>query len=94
MSPHDPYRFRLYVTGIAPNSVRALANLAEFCRTHLPDCHQIEIVDLNAVPSRALSDGVYVTPTLVRVAPGPEVRVVGNLSVVPPLLFSLGPRKD
>jgi hypothetical protein len=36
---------------------------------------------------------VYVTPTLVRFAPAPEVRVVGNLSEVAPMLAALGLRE-
>jgi circadian clock protein KaiB len=86
----DAHRFRLYVTGVAPNSARALANLNEFCHRHLPDCHEIEVIDLDTVPSRALSDGIYMTPTLVRIAPEPEVRVVGSLTEVAPMLAVLG----
>lgn len=74
------FRFRLYVVHNAPNSVRATANLNAFCREYLPDCHEIEIVDVMKDPKRALSDGISLTPTLVRLSPEPELRIVGSLS--------------
>jgi circadian clock protein KaiB len=83
------FRFRLYITGDAPNSVQAKANLAELCRCHLGDRHHVEIVDLLRDPRRALADGVFMTPTLVMLAPGPELRIVGSLSDAAPLLASL-----
>lgn len=84
------FHFRLYVTGDAPNSVRASANLAELCRRHLPDRHHIEVVDLTREPQRALSDRVLLTPTLIMLQPGPERRIVGSLSDWAPLLATLG----
>lgn len=90
MNPTDSFSFRLYVTGNAPNSERAIANLSDMCRRHLPDRHKIEIVDLLRDPQRALSDGVFLTPTLVKLSPGPELRVVGSLSDISPILASLG----
>ena len=80
MKPADLFNFRLYITGHAPDSVRAMANLTNLCHRHLPDRHHIEVIDLLLHPQRALSDGVFRTPTLVKLAPGPEVRIVGSLS--------------
>jgi circadian clock protein KaiB len=84
------FKFRLYIIGNAPNSVKAMTNLTELCRRHLPDRHQIEVVDLSRNPGRALSDGVIMTPTLIKLAPGAELRIVGSLSDEPPILESLG----
>jgi len=83
-------RFRLYITGNAPNSVLALANLSALCERHLADRHHIEVIDLLNHPERALLDGVYMTPTLVKIAPVPELRIVGSLSDSVPILASLG----
>jgi circadian clock protein KaiB len=90
MSLAASFRFRLYITGNAPNSERAIANLAALCRHHLPDRHDIEVVDLLRDPQRALSDGVFLTPTLVKLSPGPELRIVGTLGDLTPILASLG----
>ena len=86
----DAVLFRLYITGNAPNSLHAIARLDELCRCHLQDRHEIEIVDLAREPHRALADGVYMTPTLVKVRPGPELRFVGSLSDPSPVLACLG----
>jgi KaiB domain len=47
--------FRLYVVDEGPSSARAIANLSAICKNHLPDNHQIEIVDLLQDPRRVLS---------------------------------------
>jgi circadian clock protein KaiB len=83
-------RLRLYIAGNAPNSVRAIANLKAFCANTLFDGHEIEIVDLLKDPSRALADGIVVTPTLLKLSPAPALRVIGNLSDTSKLMHSLG----
>ena len=73
MSRRAKIKFRLYVAGDAQNSTQAVANLRAFCRSHLPDLHDIEIVDVFREPKRALADGIFMTPTLVSsVLPLPE----------------------
>ncbi|MGK2913442.1 MAG: circadian clock KaiB family protein [Porticoccaceae bacterium] len=84
------FKFRLYVAGEAPNSAQALANLRALCRAHLPDRHQIEVVDVFREPKRALADGIFMTPTLIKLAPSPVRRIVGTLSQTPPVLWALG----
>jgi circadian clock protein KaiB len=83
-------KLRLYIAGNAPNSVRAIANLKAFCADALFDGHEIEIVDLLKDPSRALADGIVVTPTLLKLSPAPALRVIGNLSDTSKLMHSLG----
>jgi circadian clock protein KaiB len=82
--------FRLYITGNAPNSLLARANLADLCNRHLAGRHHVEIIDLLQNPARALADGVYMTPTLVKLTPQPEVRFVGSLSDSTPIMINLG----
>ena len=84
------YKFRLYVAGDASNSAQAQANLALLCRAHLPRRHQIEIVDVFREPQRALADSVFMTPTLVKLGPAPERRIVGTLSQTQTVLLALG----
>lgn len=71
---------RLYVAGGAPNSVRALANLAIIGRDCLSGRYDLEVVDVLREPRRALDEGILLTPTLVRLAPLPRTMVVGDLS--------------
>lgn len=76
----DGYAFRLYVAGDAANSVKARANLAAIIRDLLSGSCVVEEVDVIKDPKRALADNILVTPTLIRVSPGPARRIVGNLS--------------
>ncbi|MHB1047248.1 MAG: circadian clock KaiB family protein [Thermoanaerobaculia bacterium] len=93
MSRRVVHRFRLYVADGAPNSARAVANLTALCRDHLTGRHEIEIVDVFLQPERALEDSVFMTPTLVRLAPRPGRRIVGSLSDTLAVLHALGLEK-
>lgn len=90
MSRPAKFKFRLYVAGDAFNSAQAISNLNAMCRTHLVDRHEIDIVDVFREPQRALEDGIFMTPTLVKLAPAPQRRVVGTLSQTQPVLQALG----
>src|SRR5688500_308834 len=89
MSP-DVFMFWLYVAGDAPNSLQAMANLAQLCETYLPDRHNIEIVDVLLDPKRALTESIFMTPTLVTDSPYPGHRIVGTLNNTEPVLQILG----
>lgn len=84
------FKFLLYVAGTGPNSTAALSNLHELCRTHLPDRHEIEVVDVFRHPERALADGVLLTPMLVKLSPAPVRTIIGSLTQHDSLLQALG----
>ena len=90
MSRRALFKFRLYIAGEAQNSVQAVANLNALCRTHLPGRHEIDVVDVFREPKRALADAVFMTPTLVKLAPSPVSRIVGTLSQLQVVLQTLG----
>ena len=90
MSRKVMFRFRLYIAVNTQNFAQAIANLTALCRTYLPGRHEVEVVDVLREPKRALADGILMTPTLVRLAPLPVVRIVGTLSDPQPLLQALG----
>ena len=81
---------RLYIANNAPNSVRAVANLAAICKEHLGDRFKLEIIDVLEYPLRALADGILVTPSLAKLSPLPAANVVGNLSDKDKVLLALG----
>jgi len=74
------WRLRLYVAGQSPKSLHAFANLKTLCEEHLAGRYEIEIVDLVEDPSEAHADDVLAIPTLVRRAPPPPRKVIGDLS--------------
>ena len=80
----------MYITSNAPNSVRAVANLAAICKEHLEDKFQLEIIDVLEYPLRAMADGIRVTPSLAKVSPSPAAKIVGNLSDKRSVLHALG----
>jgi len=81
---------RLYVAGSAPNSALAIANLESICKRYLKSSYELEIIDVFEEPQRALAEGVVVTPSLSKLAPGQVSRVVGNLSDENVVLLALG----
>jgi circadian clock protein KaiB len=90
MNPAANFKFRLFVAGNTPNSAKALANLKELCRIHLPDRHEIEVVDVFREPALALTEHVMMTPTLIKLLPSPVCKIIGTLSQTEPVLQILG----
>jgi circadian clock protein KaiB len=90
MRPVVSFKLRLYVAGNTPNSAQARTNLRALCRTHLSGRHEIEIVDVTREPNRALTDGIFMTPSLLKLAPSPVRMIVGTLSHPDSLMDALG----
>ena len=74
---HD---LRLYVAGTAPRSLHAIENLKRICEAELAGRYDLEIVDVYRHPERAALDDVIAVPTLIKRAPGREMRLIGDLS--------------
>lgn len=74
------FAFELFVAGDAPNSAQALSNLRALCEVRVPDRYTIAVVDVFQEPERALEEKIFMTPTLRRISPRPERRIVGTLS--------------
>lgn len=87
---HTLFHLRLYVAGDTLNSALAQVNLKLLCKTHLIDRHLIEIVDVLREPERALADGIFMTPTLVKLTPLPTRKIFGTLSETQTVLLALG----
>ncbi|MFE0098757.1 circadian clock KaiB family protein [Streptomyces sp. NPDC059009] len=74
------YSFVLYAAGTTERSTTALANLRLLCCTHIPNRFEIKVVDVLGKPELADEARVFATPTVVRVAPPPRRRVIGDLA--------------
>lgn len=90
MSRRPTFRFRLYIAGNTHNSDQAISNLKALCLAYLPNRHEIEVIDITSRPDRALVDGIFMTPTLIKLGPLPGRRIVGTLSQTQPVLQALG----
>jgi len=73
------YILKLYIADSERNSRLAQENLTRICDEYLKDRCQIEEVDVLTDFASALKDRIFVTPTLILVAPEPRATVVGNL---------------
>lgn len=81
---------RLFVAGESPDSAIAIANLKALFPANASTPAEIEIIDVQQQPARAARDRILVTPTLLKVAPAPACRVIGNLKNREALLHLLG----
>ncbi len=85
----DSPLLRLYVVGGTPPSERAVRGV-ERLRRELGDDLRVEVVDLSEQPDVAEQERIVATPLLVRVSPEPVRRIVGDLSDVERVRWSLG----
>jgi len=79
-NPKPMWDLRLYIAGQSPKSLHAVANLRRLCHEYLSGQYVVEIVDLAKEPERARGDEILAIPTLVRRAPSPRCRFIGDLS--------------
>ena len=76
----EKFILRLFVTGILPNSVRAIKNLNAICNEYLKGRYELEIIDIYQQPSLAITEEIVAVPVLIKKFPLPEVRMIGDLS--------------
>ncbi|MEY3288652.1 MAG: hypothetical protein RLZZ419_894 [Pseudomonadota bacterium] len=86
----EMHLFRLYLADQTINSIRAKTNLKFICQEYLQGHYQIEEVDILQEPLRCLSDGVLMTPMLIRLSPLPVLTILGDLSDTMSILLALG----
>lgn len=84
------YSFRLYVFGQTEHSRAAQTNLRMLCESRLPGRFELEVVDVTENPELAEERRILATPTVIRMAPLPERRVIGDLSDERRTTFALG----
>ncbi len=85
----ERYVLRLYVAGTSPGSTRAVEALTALCDEHLRGRYDLEIVDVYQQPQLALDDQILAVPMLLRRAPLPMRRLLGDLSDMPRVLRGL-----
>lgn len=74
------YVLRLYVTGMTPNSTRAIENLRAICDEYLPDRYDLEIIDIYQHPVLMQGEQIIAAPTLIKKLPEPMRHLVGDMS--------------
>jgi circadian clock protein KaiB len=79
-SNDPPYILRLFTTGSTLRSTRALRNLREICEMKLKGRYRLEVIDICQEPGRATECDIIAAPTLIKAAPPPSRRMIGDLS--------------
>lgn len=81
---------RLFVTGASPNSTRAISNIRGICDKHIPGKYSLEIIDVYQQEEIARQEQIIALPLLIKKAPYPERRLVGDMSNTEKVLSGLG----
>ncbi len=87
-----PYVLRLFIAGNTPQSNLALLNLRQVCETHLAGRYRLDVIDIRQQPALAQEAQIIAVPTLVKQAPEPLRRIVGNMTQTERILSGLGLR--
>jgi circadian clock protein KaiB len=74
------YRVRLYVGGNGSHSKLAVSLVKDVCEEKLQSGYVLEVIDLNQQLPLASRDRIVAVPTLVKQAPLPARRTVGQLT--------------
>ena len=88
-APGGRYILKLFVTGILPNSARAVVNIKAICEKYLSGRYELEIIDIYQQPSLAVSEDIIAIPVLIKKFPLPEARMIGDLSEIEKVLTGL-----
>ncbi|MFX7140588.1 circadian clock KaiB family protein, partial [Acinetobacter baumannii] len=68
----------------------AVISVRSLCERHLHGRYDLEIIDLYQQPERARTDQIVALPTLLREAPLPLLRLVGDMTDERRVLQALG----
>ena len=74
------YQLRLYIVDASKNSTKAIKDLEALLEDKFKGQYSLKIIDVLAEPELAEADKVLATPTVIKTAPVPERRIVGDLS--------------
>jgi len=70
---------RLYIADNSDSGQRMISSFRSLLQSRYGSDCTLEIIDVTEHPERARRDEILATPTLVRISPTPEFRIVGNL---------------
>jgi circadian clock protein KaiB len=74
------------VIGGTPGLDCAVNDLQRLLNDKLRDGYELSVIDLQLNPHAGEADRVLATPTLIRLAPAPALRLIGDLSAAAALV--------
>jgi len=89
----EKYVLRLYITGMTPNSKRAVENVKKICDEFLKGRYELEIIDIYQQPALAEGEQIIAAPTLIKKLPHPLRKLIGDMSNTEKVLLGLDLRE-
>ncbi|HXS59040.1 MAG TPA: circadian clock KaiB family protein [Hanamia sp.] len=91
--PESQFSLTLFISGVSPNSARAIANLKSICEKHMQGKYELEIIDVYQQPLVAKNEQLIALPMLVKYLPLPVKKLFGDLSDTAKVIAALGLNK-
>jgi circadian clock protein KaiB len=82
----EEHRFLLFVSGMSVKSGHAIENLRKICDEYLAGKFNLEIIDISRHKEQAVQYQIIAIPTLIRLQPGSQKIILGDLSDTPKVL--------
>ena len=83
------YMLKLFVVGQVGRSQLAIQNLRRICEEAVPGRYDLEVIDVLEQPQRAEDHQILATSTVLKEAPQPARRIIGDLSDAGKVLIGL-----
>jgi circadian clock protein KaiB len=83
-------QLRIYVVDNSRSSTKAIQDLETLLIDKFSGRYSLEVIDVLAEPELAEVDKILATPTVVKISPEPERRIVGSLGDCEKVLAGLG----
>lgn len=74
--------FRLYISGHNHKTDTSISSLKKYLDMKFDGNYSLDVINVLAVPERAEIDNVIVTPTMIKVNPKPEKRLIGDIRAI------------
>lgn len=85
----------LYVVVINPEIQQTIDELnSKLASSYRPGDWSLDVVEVLAMPEKALQNDIFATPTLVREIPEPVLKLLGSLSKMPSVLATITTQDD
>jgi circadian clock protein KaiB len=88
------YSFQFFVSGENAKHLEAIESLKKLGDSCLGGDYELKVVDVTRSPEIARASGVLATPTLIKTAPAPRARILGDFCNCGGLLQQLGVAKS
>lgn len=74
--------FRLYISGHNQQTDKSINSLKKYLDMKFDGNYSLDVINLLMVPEQAAVDNVIVTPTMIKVNPKPEKKLIGDIRAI------------